>query len=99
MYWIKSPRRGAGWTSESTHRTAIRSAAGLRSVTVMLIAILPSSHADRHGDAVQIGGISPAELVALRSAVRTWHGEVVELPVRITGSVHHHVVLTGETEP
>ena len=37
MYCTNSPLRGIGCTSESTHRTAIRSAAGMRSVVVIAI--------------------------------------------------------------
>src|SRR4029078_1606176 len=49
--------------------------------------------------AVQLGGVSPAELVSLFVGIRSGHLQLVELPVRIARSVHHHVVLAGEAEP
>ena len=72
------PVRGAGWTSESTHRTAMRSAAGTRGLAVVVMSGPPRypllcRNRGRDGrtrfDAVQLGGVAPAQLVALFGAV------------------------------
>src|SRR5271156_364545 len=112
MYWTSSPRRGTGWTSESTHRTAMRSAAGTRScewVSVISISSLSlflsilrlaGRDIDRNVDPVQVGRIAPAELLPLLG--RQCLGQFVDvaaLPVRVARAEHHHVVLAGEAEP
>src|SRR5689334_17513038 len=110
MYCQSSPRRGTGWTSESTQRTGMRSAAGVRSVvdvTVDVIVSSPCSNlsfllcADTGTDVypVQLRGVAPAQLVALFGGVGTGHLQFVGLPVRIARPVHHHVFLAGEAEP
>src|ERR1700684_199189 len=112
MYWTSSPRRGTGWTSESTHRTAMRSAAGTRScewVSVISISSLSLTSSilrlagrkiDRNVDPVQVGRIAPAQLLPLRG--RQCLGQFVDvagLPVRVARAEHHHVFLAGEAEP
>src|SRR5271170_3754869 len=112
MYWTSSPRRGTGWTSESTHRTAMRSAAGTRScewVSVISISSLSlflsilrlaGRDIDRNVDPVQVGRIAPAELLPLLG--RQCLGQLVDvaaLPVRVARAEHHHVFLAGEAEP
>src|SRR3984957_16419070 len=112
MYWTSSPRRGTGWTSESTHRTAMRSAAGTRScewVSVISISSLSLTSSilrlagrkiDRNVDPVQVGRIAPAQLLPLRG--RQCLGQLVDvaaLPVRVARAEHHHVFLAGEPEP
>src|SRR5262249_49465900 len=87
MYCANTPLFGTGCPSESTHRTAIRSAAGFRSVTVTVIVVslvpvllacagsrsLLLLCADARPDvyAVQLRGVSPAELVALFAGIRS----------------------------
>src|SRR5262245_45675907 len=89
MYCANTPLLGTGCTSESTHRTAIRSAAGLRSVTVTVIVVSLVSAllacagsrsllllcADAGPDvyAVELRGVSPAELVSLFVGIRSGH--------------------------
>src|SRR3984957_11397015 len=112
MYGTSSPRRGTGWTSESTHRTAMRSAAGTRScewVSVISISSLSLTSSilrlagrqvDRNVDPVQVGRIAPAELLPLHG--RQCLGQLVDvaaLPVRVARAEHHHVFLAGESEP
>src|SRR5690242_15550153 len=110
MYSASTPLFGTGWTSESTHRTAVCSAAGLRSVVVAVIVVsldrkffaavrLSTLEAGSYVNAVQLCGITPAQLVALFGRERAGHFKVVQLPVRVAGPVHHHVVLAGEAEP
>src|SRR5262245_4202967 len=109
MYCQSSPRRGTGWTSESTHRTAMRSAAGVRSLVVIVevIAVFSRSKpllslcADTCADVypVELRGIAPAQLVALLGGECARHLQLVGLPVRVAGPVHHHVFLAGEAEP
>src|ERR1700684_2420413 len=112
MYWTSSPRRGTGWTSESTHRTAMRSAAGTRScewVSVISISSLSltssilrlaSRDIDRNVDPVEVGRIAPAELLPLLGGQCLGQFvDVATLPVRVARAEHHHVFLAGEAEP
>ena len=108
MYWTSSPRRGVGWTSESTHRTAMRSAAGYPlwlAVTVIVVSSLIAYCATVR---TAMAGLSmPYSCAALRqhslsrcSALYA-PGTVnsLQLPVRIARAEHHHVVLAGEAGP
>src|ERR1700740_575266 len=111
MYWVISPRLGTGWTSESTHRTAMRSAAGTRSC--MWVSVLANSsvflgfilrlarcQVDRNVDPVEVGRVTPAQLFALFGGQRLRQlCDVATLPMRIAGPEHHHVFLAGEAKP
>src|ERR1700727_1798584 len=112
MYGTSSPRRGTGCTSESTHRAAMRSAAGTRScewVSVISISSLsltssilrlPGRQIDRNVDPVQVGRIAPAQLLPLRGRQCLWQlADVAALPVWVAEPEHHHVFLGGEAEP
>src|SRR5262249_54843172 len=98
MYWVISPRFGTGWTSESRHRTAMRSAAGTRScmwvsvisnssVSLASILRLARCQVDRNVDPVQVGRVAPAQLLALFGRQRLGQlRDVTALPVRIAGA-------------
>src|SRR3954447_2173184 len=107
MYCANTPLLGTGCTSESTQRTAMRSAAGVRSVVVTVIVVSLDREvwlslcADAGPDvyAIQLGGVSPAQLVALLGGVGGGDLQLVELPMRVARPEHHHVLLAGEPEP
>src|SRR3984885_1147743 len=115
MYGVSSPRLGAGWTSESTQRTAMRSAAGIRScewVNVIWISsvllcllrrpdlLLLCAHPGGDVYAVELRRVAPAQLLALFGGQRFRQlVDVAALPVRVARAEHRHVVLAGEAEP
>src|ERR1700744_1126819 len=111
MDWVISPRLGTGGTAESTHRTAMRSAAGTRSC--MWVSVISNSsvflgsilrlarcQVDRNVDPVEVGRVTPAQLLALFGGQRLGQlRDVATLPMRIAGPEHHHVFLAGEAKP
>src|SRR5579884_1625786 len=106
MYWTSSPRFGTGWTSESTHRTAICSFAGTRSwvcISVIVVSLglrLLCGQLGRNVYAVEPGGVAPAHLFALLGGERAGQlTGIPALPMRIARAEHHHVFLAGEAEP
>ena len=102
------------WASDGRRsrrtRTAMRSAAGTRSVRMghrhlaLLVSAMSSHCAPTRGRRMSM----PYSSAALRqhsfsrcSAVKAGRAslQLVELPVRIARAEHHHVVLAGEAEP